>query len=106
MLPQSSATIADEDLNDMPFFELPGADLSGEELTVTVVPVRADEFTCSSCFWCSTATDCAAPPAAVRSALTARDEANPCRPMQSGQTRVNERCPSLRRPLWDVHPGM
>jgi hypothetical protein len=31
-------------------FELPGADLSGEELSVRVVPKRADEFTCSSCF--------------------------------------------------------
>ena len=31
-------------------FELPGADLSDEELTVTVVPMRADEFRCSRCF--------------------------------------------------------
>ncbi|OBB80140.1 DUF4193 domain-containing protein [Mycolicibacterium peregrinum] len=31
-------------------FELPGADLSGEEFTVRVVPKQADEFTCSSCF--------------------------------------------------------
>jgi hypothetical protein len=31
-------------------FELPGADLSGEELSVRVIPKRADEFTCSSCF--------------------------------------------------------
>jgi hypothetical protein len=30
--------------------ELPGADLSGEELTVRVVPRQADEFTCMSCF--------------------------------------------------------
>ena len=30
--------------------ELPGADLSGEELTVRVLPRQADEFTCSSCF--------------------------------------------------------
>ncbi len=30
--------------------ELPGADLSGEELTVRVVPRQADEFTCSKCF--------------------------------------------------------
>jgi hypothetical protein len=32
------------------FFELPGADLSAEELSVRVIPKRADEFTCSSCF--------------------------------------------------------
>ncbi len=31
-------------------FELPGADLSGEELSVTVIPRQADEFTCSRCF--------------------------------------------------------
>jgi hypothetical protein len=30
--------------------ELPGADLSGEELTVTVIPQKEDEFTCYSCF--------------------------------------------------------
>jgi len=28
----------------------PGADLSGEELSVRVVPKQADEFTCSTCF--------------------------------------------------------
>ena len=31
-------------------FELPGADLSDEELTVKVVPMLADEFRCSQCF--------------------------------------------------------
>jgi hypothetical protein len=31
-------------------FELPGADLSDEELTVTVIPMLADEFRCDSCF--------------------------------------------------------
>ncbi|MBA2695461.1 MAG: DUF4193 domain-containing protein [Ornithinimicrobium sp.] len=31
-------------------FELPGADLSGEELSVRVLPRQADEFTCSKCF--------------------------------------------------------
>lgn len=31
-------------------YELPGADLSDEELVVRVVPKQADEFTCSSCF--------------------------------------------------------
>ena len=30
--------------------ELPGADLSKEELAVEVVPRRQDEFTCMSCF--------------------------------------------------------
>ncbi|UZX04357.1 DUF4193 domain-containing protein [Arthrobacter sp. CDRTa11] len=31
-------------------FELPGADLSNEELLVHVIPVQSDEFTCMSCF--------------------------------------------------------
>ena len=31
-------------------FELPGADLSGLQLIVQVVPLQADEFTCSRCF--------------------------------------------------------
>ncbi|QWW20433.1 DUF4193 domain-containing protein [Schaalia sp. 19OD2882] len=41
----------DEDENEVAEnFELPGADLSKEELTVHVVPRQDDEFTCSSCF--------------------------------------------------------
>jgi len=39
-----------DDGEDLEAFELPGADLSGEELTVRVLPKQADEFTCSSCF--------------------------------------------------------
>jgi Domain of unknown function (DUF4193) len=31
-------------------FELPGADLADEELTVKVLPMQVDEFRCSSCF--------------------------------------------------------
>ncbi len=49
-LPTSTTAVVDEDPNDMHFFELPGADLSGEELSITVLPQQADEFTCSSCF--------------------------------------------------------
>jgi Domain of unknown function (DUF4193) len=49
-LPRTSTAVVDDDPNDVTFFELPGADLSGEELSVTVIPQRADEFTCSSCF--------------------------------------------------------
>lgn len=46
----SGTTVVDEDPNDVHYFELPGADLSAEELTVSVIPQRANEFTCSSCF--------------------------------------------------------
>lgn len=31
-------------------YELPGADLSHETLSVEVVPKQTDEFTCTSCF--------------------------------------------------------
>lgn len=31
-------------------FELPGADMSGEELRVRVVPQQTDEFVCTRCF--------------------------------------------------------
>jgi uncharacterized protein DUF4193 len=31
-------------------FDLPGVDLADEELSVTVVPMRTDEFRCSRCF--------------------------------------------------------
>ncbi|MGO9225471.1 DUF4193 domain-containing protein [Mycobacterium sp.] len=48
--PSSPPAVVDEDPNDVHFFELPGADLSGEELSITVIPQQADEFTCSSCF--------------------------------------------------------
>jgi hypothetical protein len=45
------AAILDVDEGDLAdSFELPGADLSGEELLVRIVPIQADEFTCSSCF--------------------------------------------------------
>ncbi|AKK06102.1 putative DUF4193 family protein [Corynebacterium mustelae] len=31
-------------------FDLPSVDLTGEELNVTVIPRRSNEFTCSSCY--------------------------------------------------------
>lgn len=31
-------------------YELPGADLSNEELSVQVIPAQEDEFTCSVCY--------------------------------------------------------
>jgi hypothetical protein len=46
-----SSTTIDMDPDDVAeSLELPGADLSNEELMVHVIPRRADEFTCSSCF--------------------------------------------------------
>lgn len=39
-----------EDADPIEAIDLPGADLSGEELTVRVIPKQADEFTCTSCF--------------------------------------------------------
>lgn len=41
----------DEDENELAdSFELPGADLSHEVLSIEVMPRQADEFTCSGCF--------------------------------------------------------
>ncbi|MFE9424940.1 DUF4193 domain-containing protein [Kitasatospora sp. NPDC006697] len=45
---QSSAVDADPE--GVEGLELPGADLSGEELTVRVIPMQQDEFTCMTCF--------------------------------------------------------
>ncbi len=46
-----SSTVIDLDPDDVAeSLELPGADLSNEELSFRVIPRQADEFTCSSCF--------------------------------------------------------
>jgi rhodanese-related sulfurtransferase len=46
-----SASVIDVDEADAAeSHELPGADLSHEELSVRVLPKQADEFTCTSCF--------------------------------------------------------
>ena len=45
------SNVVDEDENAAAeSFELPGADLSHEELSVVVLPAQQDEFTCMSCF--------------------------------------------------------
>ncbi|PID54262.1 MAG: dUTPase [Micrococcales bacterium] len=45
------SSVVDEDETEAAEgFELPGADLSNEELSVRVLPRQADEFTCSQCF--------------------------------------------------------
>ncbi|KWX00339.1 DUF4193 domain-containing protein [Carbonactinospora thermoautotrophica] len=45
-----SAIFVDSEDSDAEPIELPGADLSNEELSVRVLPRQADEFTCSRCF--------------------------------------------------------
>ncbi|KUI27549.1 dUTPase [Mycobacterium sp. IS-1742] len=45
-----TAVLDVDDAEEVDSIDLPGADLSGEELTVRVIPKQADEFTCSSCF--------------------------------------------------------
>lgn len=47
---KSSANVDDDEGDSAEGFELPGADLSSEELSVRVIPKQADEFTCGSCF--------------------------------------------------------
>lgn len=47
----SQSAVVDEDEAEVAdSYELPGADLSNEELQVMVLPAQSDEFTCSSCF--------------------------------------------------------
>jgi hypothetical protein len=48
--PAQDAVVDEDEAAAAEGFELPGADLSGEELTVRVLPAQADEFTCASCF--------------------------------------------------------
>lgn len=47
---ETSFSGMDEDGEIVEAFAPPTTDLSGEELTVTFVPRRENEFTCSSCF--------------------------------------------------------
>ena len=48
---QAQASKIDEDETAVAEgFELPGADLSNEELSVRVLPKQNDEFTCMECF--------------------------------------------------------
>jgi formylmethanofuran dehydrogenase subunit E len=45
-----SATVDVDETEGAESFELPGADLADEELTVKVLPMQTDEFRCSRCF--------------------------------------------------------
>ena len=47
---KNSGKVDEDEAEAAEGFELPGADLSGEELMVRVLPAQADEFTCASCF--------------------------------------------------------
>ena len=47
---KTSGSVDEDETDAAEGFELPGADLSGEELSVRVLPRQADEFTCSKCF--------------------------------------------------------
>ncbi len=47
---KGSGSVDEDETEAAEGFELPGADLSNEELSVRVLPRQADEFTCSRCF--------------------------------------------------------
>ena len=49
-LDKNSGKVDEDEVEADETFELPGADLSHEELSVQVLPRQEDEFTCSSCF--------------------------------------------------------
>lgn len=44
------ASIDADELRAADAFDLPGADLSSEEISVEILQAQADEFTCASCF--------------------------------------------------------
>ena len=47
---KSASSVDVDETEQAEGFELPGADLSGEELSVRVIPRQADEFTCTECY--------------------------------------------------------
>ncbi|UGQ13855.1 DUF4193 domain-containing protein [Yinghuangia sp. ASG 101] len=47
---KSAGAVDVDEFDQAESLELPGADLSNEELSVRVLPRQADEFTCSRCF--------------------------------------------------------
>ncbi len=47
---KNSGKVDEDEAEAAESFELPGADLSHEELSVQVLPRQSDEFTCISCF--------------------------------------------------------
>ena len=47
---KNSGKVDEDEAEAAESFELPGADLSHEELAVEVKPRQDDEFTCASCF--------------------------------------------------------
>ena len=47
---KNSGKVDEDEAEAAESFELPGADLSHEELAVEVKPRQDDEFTCMSCF--------------------------------------------------------
>jgi hypothetical protein len=49
-LDKNSGKVDEDEVEAAESFELPGADLSHEELSVQVLPRQSDEFTCSKCF--------------------------------------------------------
>ena len=49
-LDKNSGKVDEDEAEAAESFELPGADLSHEELAVQVLPRQEDEFTCASCF--------------------------------------------------------
>ena len=47
---KSASSVDVDETEQAEGFELPGADLSGEELSVRVIPRQADDFTCTECY--------------------------------------------------------
>ena len=60
---KTSGTIDEDETDLAEAYELPGADLSHEILSVEVTPRQADEFTCTGCFLVQHVSRRSSPPA-------------------------------------------
>ncbi|GAA2145079.1 DUF4193 domain-containing protein [Nocardioides koreensis] len=47
---KTSGKVDEDETESAESYELPGADLSHETLSIEVTPKQADEFTCAACF--------------------------------------------------------
>ena len=81
---KSTSAVDVDEFEQAEGLELPGADLSNEELSVRVLPRQADEFTCMSCFLVHHRSSWPGRRTASRSAATATEAGGRDRPTRPG----------------------
>ena len=70
---KNSGKVDEDEVEAAESFELPGADLSHEELTVRVLPRQSNEFTCASCFLVKSQSQLAETKGELKSTASDRD---------------------------------